>query len=257
MSPSSDYSDDSVFHEFDLDAVMGALASKGRIFNSEASFQFELAWKIKEMYPTIDVRLEEVFSSNPDMHFDIVLHSGDFIVPIELKYCTKKYVDPERGIYLKNHGAEDIRRYDFIKDIMRIESLRTNVDGTPNRSFCRGFAVFLTNSPSYWKKPRSTSENTCDQDFRINEGRQEIGGDQLKWKDGTKQGTMKGRESPLTTDKYGISWKDYLKNPVKFRYLSIEVDHHSQLISSAHTEEIDVTLGITTDTLVSGTGRIG
>jgi hypothetical protein len=31
--------------------------------------------------------------------------------------------------YLKNHGAQDVGKYDFVKDICRLEAYRENIAG--------------------------------------------------------------------------------------------------------------------------------
>ena len=89
---------------FDVDKLMQELSLKRKIFVSEADFQLELAWLIKERYPMATVRMEYSPQFNTDMHIDIlVLFDGKWF-PIELKYKTKgcrKIIDGE--IYnLKN-----------------------------------------------------------------------------------------------------------------------------------------------------------
>jgi len=75
--------------------------------------------------PKSDVRLEYCpVHIDPSMHIDILLKEEDELYPIELKYVTAAcdiIAHGERYL-LKNHGAQDIRRYDFLKDIMRIEN---------------------------------------------------------------------------------------------------------------------------------------
>ncbi len=207
-----------------VDALMHRLSesSDHRIFNSEADFQFSLAWAIKEKYPKFEVRLEEVFNSRPDQHVDIVLHSGKYIIPIELKYCTKPLPkNNTSGVVLKNQGAEDLRRYDFIKDISRIEQLRDDPD--PEYDFMCGYAIFLTNSNHYWSA-RKSWEDCIDQAFRIHQDKGTLGGNDLHWDNDASAGTMKGRETPLSTDVYKIDWKHYLNDPdPEFQYLSIRV----------------------------------
>ena len=150
---------------------------------------------------------------------DIVLHCGKDIIPIELKYCTKCLpIEETEGIILKNQGAELIRRYDYIKDISRIESMRKAVGEKYN--FVCGYAVFLTNSSHYWEESEGW-ENHFDRDFRFHAGKGTIGG-KMSWTEGT-GGTTKGREKPLVTETYEVRWRDYISNP-KFRYISIKID---------------------------------
>jgi len=84
---------------------------------------------------------------------------------MELKYKTKSaevVINGER-FKLKNQSAQDTGRYDFLKDVSRLEDC---VDKLPNAI---GYAIFLTNDPLYWNFPRKT--DTEDKDFRLYEGR--------------------------------------------------------------------------------------
>ncbi len=119
---------------------------------------------------------------------------------------------------MKDQFAQDISRYDFIKDISRLEEC---IDKLPNAI---GYAIFLTNDPSYWKNlPRKT--DTQDKNFRIHEGRVIQG--TLNWKESTSKGTMKGREEPITLKRsYKLNWRDYSNLGVKngiFKYLLVKV----------------------------------
>ncbi len=208
----------------DIDLIMRKLSmnENHNIFSSESDFQFSMAWAIKEQYPNCDIRLEKVFDKDPNKHFDIVVNVDDGIIPIELKYCTKSLPAGFTGdVFLKNQGAEDCRRYDFIKDVQRIESIRSYLYGDPKTSFICGYAVFLTNSSLYWTSKRDHS-NCFDEAFRIHEEKRTFGGKIMMWSDAASKGTMKGRERPLHTEQYDIVWKDYLDDP-KFRYLSVKI----------------------------------
>ena len=205
----------------DMDLVINELP-KDRIFTSEADFQFSLAWAIQEHYREYEVRLEEVFDWADNMHFDIVVHTKDGgIIPIELKYCTKSLPDsyPSK-VKLKNQGAEDVRRYDFIKDVQRIEKAKTCLEQDHDSHFICGYAIMLTNSSLFWKS-RSSRKNQCDSAFRLHEDKGEFGGEMM-WVDAS-EGTMKGREKPLVTNHYKIVWKDYPHCSL-FRYLSVMIE---------------------------------
>jgi hypothetical protein len=80
---------DSENYLFDINLVMEKLKSKREIFVSEADFQLELAWIIKEQYPDALVRLEYCPYFNPSMHIDILVIIDNQWIPIELKYKTK------------------------------------------------------------------------------------------------------------------------------------------------------------------------
>jgi len=201
--------------------VLYELSSKRPVFHSEADFQHALAWTIHEKYSGLNIRLEKrVISDSEEMYFDIFAFNDNKTVAIELKYKTKNLdisVDNEE-FNLKNQGAQDQGRYDFIKDISRLEkALETYRDGA-------GFAIFLTNDNSYWKTP-TRDVNTADKDFRIHEGATIWG--TLSWKEGTSEGTMSGRnESIILKGKYMLNWNDYsdvVKQNGKFRYLLVKI----------------------------------
>ncbi len=80
-----------------------------------------------------------------------------------------------------------MRRYDFVKDIARLELLRAE-DAADD-----GFAIALTNDPNYW--PGGDRERVADAAFRLGEGRALEGA--LQWAAHTGAGTMRGRESVI------------------------------------------------------------
>lgn len=203
--------------------VLNELSNRRSIFHSEADFQHALAWRIHEKYPDLNIRLEKRAILNEDeIYFDIFAFKDDETVAIEVKYKTKDLdaVVTSEKFSLKNQGAQNQGRYDFIKDISRLEK------AIEKHSESIGFAIFLTNDESYWKKPRH-DVNAADRDFRIHEGKTIEG--KLSWKEGTSKGTMSGRAEPIILkDKYILNWKDYShleKQNGKFRYLLIRVKH--------------------------------
>ena len=206
----------------DINKILNNLSNKRKIFVSEADFKFALAWEIKSEIPEAKVRLEYCpVDIDPSMHIDILVKIGEDIYPIELKYMTKQCdvtVDDERFI-LKNQGAQDIKRYDFIKDISRVERLSESMD-----NFKEGYCIAITNDPSYWNT--SSNKNTCDAAFRINHNSIKEG--KLEWAAHTGNGTNKNREESLILkNRYDIYWQEYSKiddsSSGQFKYLSIKV----------------------------------
>ena len=206
---------------FDIHSVMTELAKIRPIFHSEADFQFALAWQIREMIPDIQIRLE--FPLQEEMYLDIWIPNQQ--IAIELKYKTKKLVAayPSESIILKEQGAQNHGRYDFLEDVERVESAKL------------GFAIILTNDPSYWKKD-SVRKKSNHYNFRIHEGRELSG--ELKWKYPEK-GAAKNREKPINLSSlYNLLWRDYSEIPstrlgkqqqfgvgnhLQFRYLAVAV----------------------------------
>ena len=103
-------------------------------------------------------------------------------------------------------SAQDIRRYDFIMDIRRLERV-VNHSGLAEV----GFVVLLTNDPSYWGSPQRGWENRTDGAFRIHEGRVIKG--EMEWSERASEGTKKGREESISLrGSYEFNWRDYLLN---------------------------------------------
>lgn len=206
----------------DIYAAIESLSIKRKIFQSEADFQFALAWEIQELNPTCHVRLEYVPAAiNPTMHIDIFVHQNTELIPIELKYLKKriKYQENEELFDLRENGAQDISRYDILKDIQRIERLKSELDGVR-----RGYVIVLTNDPAFWKA--GSSRKTIDHAFRLSEGMAITGN--LSWTELAGAGTTKGRKKAIQiSGNYLTQWKDYSKlievPAGTFRYLLISV----------------------------------
>lgn len=160
------------FNLQELERIMDELGSVPRIFNSEAQFQFELAWKIKEEFDC-EVRLEELsrISNGKKDYTDIILEKDGLRIALELKYKTAKYEDESKNIFLKAHGAADLGAYDFLWDVHRIQML-TGVEKSGEDDVkmpCnRGYAIILTNDAHYWKDCQS--KETINRDFLIGSG---------------------------------------------------------------------------------------
>jgi hypothetical protein len=196
----------------DIDLILRELAGERPAFHSEADFQHALAWRIHSKLPETEIRLEVPMAlpgGERRLHVDVLV---DGTCAIELKYKTRKseYAVGEERFVLRNHGAQDFGRYDFLKDIERLE--RVVLEGP-----CTvGYAIMLTNDDYYWK---GTDSDTMDAAFRIGGG-QTIGGT-LQWAD-PERPWLKGRNKSITLKgEYTLSWKDY--SPLGFRRVVAEV----------------------------------
>lgn len=201
--------------------ALRCLFDECRIFGSEADFQFALAWKVKELYPEVRVRLEYIpWSYDKNMHIDIVLFVDDKMIPIELKYKTKGFNGTvgEELVSLKNQSAQDVGRYDFLYDVQRMERI---VD-SGQYPICEAYAIMLTNDPSYWCVPKR-DKITVDAEFRIHSGT--ILSGEMNWKEEASLGTKRNREEAITLrGKYPIAWCDY--TPIEscpFKYTVVKV----------------------------------
>lgn len=130
-----------------LTQIILGLSSNRPFFYSEADFQHCLAKALMEYGP---VYLEYPLDG---IHIDIMLEEDGWYYPIELKYktstieCADLFNNTTR---LKNHGAADLARYDFWKDVFRIEQLKKKY---VNAKVKEGYAIILTNDSKLWKTP--------------------------------------------------------------------------------------------------------
>jgi len=204
----------------DIKRVMAVLAGKRPIFHSEADFQHALAWEIHIQWPNSSMRLELPLDLDQRIHIDIWAADKDALVAIELKYKTRglQMKVGKETYRLRNQSAQDQGRYDFVKDIWRLEQIVYGITDSV------GYAIFLTNDSSYWKSPRTS--RTVDADFRIHQGRFLKG--ELHWGPSASKGTRYRREEAIILENiYHLDWQDY-SEPIKtsygkFRYLLVKV----------------------------------
>ena len=164
--------------------LLETLSERRPVFHSEADFQLALGWHIHETLSDSRVRLEFKLSRSKNMYLDIWLQNSK--MAIELKYRTQKLKVQLGGevFALRTQGAQDAGRYSFIEDISRLERVVYDQGDAST-----GFAVLLTNDPSYWETPKKGWEDTNDADFRIHEDRIIRG--EMKWAKKAAEGGIK------------------------------------------------------------------
>lgn len=204
----------------DVNGLMAELSRKRKVFHSEADFQHAFAWQIRELTPECEIRLE--FNPAPEEVRRIYL---DVWIPnertaVELKYFARQLDSTVRGerFVLRDQGAQDIRRYDFLRDIQRLE------DEVSEGRARQGFVILLTNDPSYWQPPQR--DGTVDAAFRIHEGRNVSG--EMAWSPEASDGTQRGRTDPIRLkSSYRMHYQDYSnlqgEKHGQFRYLNVHV----------------------------------
>jgi hypothetical protein len=220
MAESSDTMTDGVTRQItvrDILAETRSLASTRPLFHNEADFQHALAWRLHEHWPTAQVRLETRPLPAEALYLDIWFRIGQDAWAIELKYPARgltTVVDDERFV-LRNHAAQDLLRYDFIRDIVRLEHI------TEQRQGVQGLALLLTNDPNLWQVSDRT--DTIDAAFRLHHG-QTLSGT-LGWGERAGLGTTKGRETPhQLAAAYTLAWEDYsVVDGQPFRFLPVYV----------------------------------
>jgi len=201
------------------DRIMEALTRSRPLFHSEADFQHAFAWELHRSAPECDVRLEvPVRTTAVAIHLDLLVRSPFEQVAFELKYKTRALLTSIDGedFVLTNQAAQDIGRYDFFKDLSRVETFSR---AAPRR---RGYAIFLTNDSAYWKPPSTPEHGYAG--FAMNDGRHVSG--TLSWGARTSEGTRRGREPEIAIrGHYLLRWKMYSNvansSYGEFRYLCV------------------------------------
>jgi len=133
---------------------------------------------------------------------------------------------------LKNQGAQNFGRYDFLKDISRLEKFKNSEIVKKMKKSFYGYAIFLTNDYLYWKKT-NRKKIPSDIQFRLQDSN-EIEKGEHGWENNSSSGIKKGRTEKITlSNKYEISWSDYSKidkskncknsNHSIFRYLLVKI----------------------------------
>lgn len=203
----------------DLDLLMSNLASARPVFHSEADMQHEVAWAVRSLAPDLSIRLE----ARPlaGMHLDLLVShtQSERRTAVELKYLTDLWSGTVAGeqFSLKRQAAQDIRAYDVVKDLVRLESLagRTGWDG---------LLLVVSNEQRYWTASGRLAETNASA-FRLHEGTV-LTGSRI-WGPATSAGTRKRREADLVlAGSYECRWLDYSDLPGRrgrFRYLAIPV----------------------------------
>jgi hypothetical protein len=201
----------------DVEQTMKRLAARRPIFHGEADFQHAFAWQLQTDHPAARIRLET--RPRPGVRLDVLTVIDDRRVAYELKYLLRNVTTTVDGelFALPNQGAQDVRRYDFAKDIARLEVLLR--DGLADE----GYAIALTNDPNYWQAGEHA--RFADAAFRLSEGGSLAGS--LAWAPHTGAGTMRGREDPIAlTGTYELGWRDFSEvegdHYSRFRYLVVQ-----------------------------------
>ncbi len=181
---------------------MAKLARRRPVFHSEADLQHELAWELRHDSEVEEVRVERPFSEGRSRRaLDLAVRRRGAWKGIELKYQTRRLQCELAGetFDLANQAAQDIRRYDFWKDVARLE------DWTRSGRLSGGAVVLLTNDSGFWAEGNST---VVDAAFRAYEGRTVLGS--LRWTSKASAGTTKGRSEPIAlSGRYQVRWNAF------------------------------------------------
>jgi len=204
----------------DINKVLTGLPSKRPVFHSEADFQHALAWQIHHEWPQCSMRLEfKPPNSSERVYLDIWAADKEAVLAIELKYKTRALEVTAAGedFHLLDQAAQDLARYDFLKDIQRLERIVST-------NKVAAYAIFLTNDSAYWKQP--LDKQTVDASFRIHQGRIVTG--ELRWGTDASKGTTHGREESIRIKgSYNFNWRNYSRVAETsygiFKYLLVRI----------------------------------
>ncbi|WP_433745150.1 hypothetical protein [Falsibacillus pallidus] len=197
-----------------IEEILQELSKKRPIFRSEEDFNQSLNGLLKSHYGNCTSKAKV-----NGIKVDLMIENGDEEILIQLKHKTRKISVMVDGVSfdLKNHGAQDQFRYDYLKDVKSLEPLCLD---NPVR---KGYAILLTNDHLYWQKPNKV--DSVDKDFHLNEGRSISG--TLVWSSTAGNGTTSSREEPIELKgHYKMSWYNYSafrSQDSEFRCLVVEV----------------------------------
>ena len=219
---------------------------------SEAQFQFELAWVIKEKFNNAKILLEYtacIMKSNKvdkngkskgkTKRFEsdiIVLFDNEYQV-IELKYKTAK--STINNVQLVAHGGQPGTKYDYLWDIHRIELLKEKPKKDAqgnfytyllNKKCSGGYAIFLTNDSSYYGGQEQPGDSAYQ--FRLENSREIDTSKVLVW-EGEEKNWMSSRPSFSFIEKRQLGeWETFYeytdkstknKKSKQFNYLITEI----------------------------------
>lgn len=208
-------------------------------FFNERDFQMHLAIYLKlskNNYDDVDVEYHVPIDFKKDfdkeyltwdtkvLSIDIMVRKGEYFVPIELKYKLKGLKGSIERLGEKsqkeinivtNQAAQDLGRYDFWKDVKRVELLSEFY-----KKVIGGLVVFLTNDSSYKNKP---NEKVKYYNFRM-DGADDIGNCVMQW-NGTCPVSSNSYGDFLLKGSYRLSWKDFVISKEKHN-ISKNIKYH-------------------------------
>lgn len=200
---------------FPIAEVLTSLSKKRPVFRNESDLKVALLHEIWSLGH--ECLIDGVVNGEK---VDLWVKTKEKDALIELRYKTRKMeiVFNGEGYKLKNQFAQDVSRYDYIKDVVSLEKLCLQ------NPTMEGYAILITNDHLYWQRPEKV--NSVDKDFRLHEGRNLTG--ECKWANSASFGTTRTREQPLVVKGcYPLSWSEYSTFPSvrqEFRYLCVQIN---------------------------------
>lgn len=168
--------------------AINILKTERPIFHSEDDFKFDFSRVLYGLLgDNYELRLErpqDIKMINRDGSIQVIRAPIDIIVinkkeniiyPIELKYKTNEFTTNfcDENYKLKKHGAPDIGRFNFRKDIYRIEQLIHHSENT-----IKGYFIVITNENEYLQD--ISTKNNLDKHYSFHQDA-ELHKDDLGW----------------------------------------------------------------------------
>jgi hypothetical protein len=201
---------------FSIKQEMKKLAQKHPFFSSKEAFKNSFKHQLQEKFRVIENKdfhgcVVDLWVEDPNSEQQHAIYLMNKLAGLTIK-------QENQFIELKHHGAEDCGRYDFLKQVEKLEKI------TMVRDNINGIAILLTNDHLYWNPP--TQSHTVDSYFRIHENRVLTG--ELKWLEHASAGTIKDRENPIVIKgTYKLQWQHYStvsnEKHGEFCYLAVHV----------------------------------
>ena len=216
-----------MFNERDFQIHLALYLSRSKNQYDDVDVEYYIPAEILPEYKELTAEMlpecKNPDTKNERLYLDIVVAKEGKYVPVELKYKTKEVaVAMERfgepfseagdGVAgaLKSHGAQDLGRYDFWKDVKRLELVKSRFGNVAG-----GLAVFLTNDTTYKAKPKGLIEN-----FSMAEG--EPLPMEKHWSDATRP-TAEGRPDFEVSKGYELRWQERQIGGIGFHYCVLAV----------------------------------
>ena len=196
------------------------------IFHSEKDFVLTFAWSLHKEFD-FDIRMEYSPYEDKNLYLDIWCWCSQSRIAIEMKYKTQPFELKccDEFFHLKDHPV-DVGRYDFIRDIERLEEMV----GNSKVKVEFGFAIILTNDRRYWDSDLIV-KGTKDEKFRIHECSTLPSDTPLSWGNGSAHLKTKERSKRITLrHSYKLDWSCFKKfgdeKNAEFKYLVVPVEKH-------------------------------
>jgi hypothetical protein len=216
-----------------------------KIFVSENDIALSFAYYLKLKYKDAKIKFEfpfEVdfqpqFINEPKLkdrfsYLDLLISLEGKNYGFEFKYLTRKLELKQihENFELKNQGAQDVLRFNFRKDIYRLELLKNNALKS-NIKIDKGFAILLTNDHLLYNDDKSDSG--IDKEYRFHNSRPiGIRGEDAKWNKKTENQSWVHQKQfniklPLRSQGYAINWENYTNiegvENGEFKYCVVEI----------------------------------